>query len=162
MRMFSIGLAAAMLLGVPAMAQETAPDGTKAFGFEPYVGIGGGYHDFDSGTKGVLQSQGSAKGALITGMAGFNIPLWVFVAGMEGNVAKGFSDIDWEYGAAGRFGFRAGESGLFYGKVGYQWVNFAQRADTERDYLQHLPEGHEIFNTMDREGKPLKNRRHES
>ena len=34
--------------------------------------------------------------------------------------------------------------------------------DTERDYLQHLPEGHEIFNTMDREGKPLKNRRHES
>ena len=34
--------------------------------------------------------------------------------------------------------------------------------DSERDYLQHLPEGHEIFNTMDREGKPLKNRRHES
>ncbi|REB73454.1 sodium:alanine symporter [Cutibacterium modestum] len=28
--------------------------------------------------------------------------------------------------------------------------------DSERDYLQHLPEGHEIFNTMDREGKPLK------
>ena len=27
--------------------------------------------------------------------------------------------------------------------------------DTERDYLQHLPEDHEIFNTMDREGKPL-------
>ncbi|AEW79797.1 amino acid carrier protein [Cutibacterium acnes TypeIA2 P.acn17] len=34
--------------------------------------------------------------------------------------------------------------------------------DTERDYLQHLPEDHEIFNTMDREGKPLKDQRHES
>ncbi|MDO4413177.1 sodium:alanine symporter family protein [Cutibacterium sp.] len=28
--------------------------------------------------------------------------------------------------------------------------------DTERDYLEHLPEDHELFDTMDREGKPLK------
>ena len=28
--------------------------------------------------------------------------------------------------------------------------------DTERDYLDHLPEDHELFNTMDRDGKPLK------
>ena len=29
---------------------------------------------------------------------------------------------------------RAGESGLFYGKVGYQWVNFDKRVNTNRDY----------------------------
>lgn len=63
------------------------------------------------------------------------MPLGPVFVGAEGNVAKGVSgDIDWEYGAAGRFGFRAGESGLFYGKVGYQWVNFAKRADRRRDY----------------------------
>ena len=35
---------------------------------------------------------------------------------------------------AGRFGARAGDSGLIYGKVGYQWVNFAKRVPTNRDY----------------------------
>jgi outer membrane immunogenic protein len=58
----------------------------------------------------------------------------VFV-GAEGNVVKGFKgDIDWEYGAAGRFGLRAGESGMIYGKVGYQWVNFDALGNDSRDF----------------------------
>ncbi|MGJ3627610.1 opacity protein [Sphingomonas sp. MMS24-JH45] len=73
------------------------------------------------------------NGSLVEGIVGANVPLGAFFVGAEGNIAKGISgDIDWQYGAAGRFGLRAGESGLFYGKVGYQWVNFAKRADTTR------------------------------
>src|SRR3546814_19436244 len=54
---------------------------------------------------------------------------------VEGSVAKGFTgDIDWEYGAAGRFGVRAGDTGLFYGKVGYRWVNFDALGPNSGDY----------------------------
>jgi len=64
-----------------------------------------------------------------------NVPLGPVFVGAEGSVAKGFTgDIDWQYGAAGRFGFRAGESGLFYGKVGYQWVNFDRFGSNSRDF----------------------------
>jgi hypothetical protein len=45
----------------------------------------------------------------------------VFV-GVEGHGAKGFGDIDWEYGARGRAGARIGESGLIYGSAGYTWI----------------------------------------
>lgn len=115
-------LCAATLPFAAANAQE-APDGSRAFGIEPYVGIGGGWHDFDTGNKGLLQTQGSAKGALVTGFAGVNVPLGMFVVGAEGNVAKGFSDIDWEYGVTGHLGLRIGESGMIFGRAGYQWVN---------------------------------------
>lgn len=114
---------AALCLPVAAVAQE-APDGTPAFGIEPYVGIGGGYHDFDRGTRGALQwNQGkAASGALITGFAGVNVPVSFFVVGVEGNVAKGFSDIDWEYGVTGHIGVRAGDSGMFFVRAGYHWI----------------------------------------
>lgn len=36
--------------------------------------------------------------ALISGVAGINIPLGAAFVGVEGNATKGFSDIDWEYG----------------------------------------------------------------
>ncbi|NJR78118.1 opacity protein [Sphingomonas corticis] len=146
--------AAASLFAAPAMAQDmpadqapapyesegaTAPDGTKAFGIEPYVAIRGGWEQFDSepndaGIPGV-DRRNKLNGSLVEGIVGANVPLGAFFIGAEGNVAKGVSgDIDWQYGAAGRFGLRAGESGLFYGKVGYQWVNFAKRVNTDRDY----------------------------
>ena len=154
-----IMLSAAALLAataaVPALAQdasadttyatttaapaEAAPDGTKAFGFEPYVAVRGGWESFDSepnpaGIAGGTRAD-KLNGSLVEGLVGFNVPLNAFFIGAEGNVAKGISgDIDWQYGAAGRFGLRAGESGLIYGKVGYNWVNFAKRADTSRDY----------------------------
>ena len=32
------------------------------------------------------------------------------------------------------FGVRAGDSGMIYGKVGYQWVNFAALGKNSRDY----------------------------
>ena len=117
----------------------TAPDGTKAFGIDPYVAVMGGWEQFDSESNPAGIPQGfrnnELNGSLVQGVVGVNVPLGPVFVGAEGNVAKGVSgDIDWEYGAAGRFGFRAGESGLFYGKVGYQWVNFARFGDNSPDY----------------------------
>ena len=141
---------AATTLAVPAFAQDyptttstdtapTAPDGTRAFGIEPYFGIRGGWEQFDSepNSAGIPQVNRRDKlnGAIVEGLLGVNVPLGPVFVGAEGNVAKGVSgDIDWQYGAAGRFGLRAGDSGLIYGKVGYQWVNFAKRVPTNRDY----------------------------
>ncbi len=141
---------AATTVAVPAVAQDyptttttetapTAPDGTRAFGIEPYFGIRGGWEQFDSepNKAGIPQVNRADKlnGAIVEGLLGVNVPLGPVFVGAEGNVAKGVSgDIDWQYGAAGRFGLRAGDSGLIYGKVGYQWVNFAKRVPTNRDY----------------------------
>lgn len=120
------------------VAEDTAPDGTPAFGFEPYVGIMGGWEKFDvNRSNGILPRvpRDNVDGALIQGVVGFNVPLGPVFVGAEGNVAKGVDGaIDWQYGAAGRFGLRAGDSGLFYGKVGYQWVNFDRAGLRGRDY----------------------------
>lgn len=129
---------AASAIAAPAVAQ-TAPDGTKAFGLEPYVGVMGGWEEFDRDAgHGIPVNPIRAdklNGGLVQGVVGFNVPLGPVFVGAEGNVAKGFTgDIDWEYGAAGRFGVRVGESGLFYGKVGYQWVNFDKFGKDSRDY----------------------------
>ena len=120
----AITIAALSLGASTAFAQDTAPDGTEAFGFEPYVGVIGGYESFDKYRSGPRQGNGRGNGAFVGAVGGVNVPLGAFFVGAEGNAAKGFNDIDWEYGVAGRFGVRAGESGLFYGKVGYQWVEF--------------------------------------
>lgn len=139
---------AATTLAVPAFAQDAtttstetvaAPDGSRAFGIEPYFGIRGGWEQFDSegNRAGIppVDRRNKLNGSLVEGLVGVNVPLGPVFVGAEGNVAKGISgDIDWEYGAAGRFGLRAGDSGLIYGKVGYQWVNFAKRVPTTRDY----------------------------
>lgn len=116
---------------------ETAPDGTPAFGIEPYFGIMGGYERFDdeANRAGVPVVARDLDGSLVQGVLGFNVPLGPVFVGVEGNVAKGVKGaIDWEYGAAGRFGVRAGDSGLIYGKVGYQWVNFDRFGNDSRDY----------------------------
>lgn len=146
MRKFTLVAAvAAALLSVPATAQDvpagepTAPDGSRAFGIDPYVAVLGGWEEFDDEPTSAGIPTGfrdnKLNGSLVQGIIGVNIPLGPVFIGAEGNVAKGVSgDIDWEYGAAGRFGFRAGESGLFYGKVGYQWVNFARFGDDSRDF----------------------------
>ncbi|WP_294270080.1 opacity protein [Sphingomonas yabuuchiae] len=155
-----VAAAAAAFVAVPAMAQDmnttdtaaapapaadtaTAPDGTRAFGIEPYVAIMGGWEQFDRQTVAGIPAQPKGynlDGALVEGIVGFNVPLGPVFVGAEGAVAKGVSgDIDWQYGAYGRAGFRAGESGLFYGKVGYRWNNFHNFApgvqgDLKRDY----------------------------
>jgi outer membrane immunogenic protein len=124
--MMKFALVAALAVGLPvaASAQDTAPDGSKAFGIEPYVGVLGGYHSLDSKSEfGTTARHGKMDGALISGVAGVNVPLGPVFVGAEGNAAKGFSDIDWEYGVAGRAGVRAGDSGLVYVSAGYQWVN---------------------------------------
>ena len=134
--MYKIVLAAALAAGMSfaASAQETSPDGSKPFGIEPYVGILGGYHSFDRRSEfGTNGDRGYMDGALISGIAGVNVPLGGFFVGAEGNATKGFKDIDWEYGVKGRAGVRAGESGLLYLSAGYQWVNgrkgYADRSD---------------------------------
>jgi outer membrane immunogenic protein len=129
MKNYLVGAAlAAALIPAAAMAQEAAPDGSPAFGFEPYVAVMGGYHDFDSDNQGKLTtncnpSAGCPDGAVLEGLVGFNVPLGTFFVGAEGNVAKGFKGIDWEYGAHVRSGVRAGDSGLIYTKIGYTWVD---------------------------------------
>ncbi|MDT0576989.1 opacity protein [Croceicoccus sp. F390] len=121
------------LLPAQAFAQDvTAPDGTNAFGFEPYVAIGGGYDVYDRRDE--INSIGISdptEGALIIGTVGANVPLGAFFVGAEGFGAYGFSDIDWEYGAAGRFGVRVGESGMFFGRVGYMWVEGENNFDDD-------------------------------
>lgn len=117
----------------------TAPDGTAAFGIDPYVAVLGGWEQFDrrvgNGIPDTPINGNKLDGSLVQGIVGVNVPLGPVFVGVEGNAAKGVSgDIDWQYGAAGRFGFRAGESGLFFGKVGYQWVNFARFGTDSRDY----------------------------
>ncbi|MGL4543521.1 MAG: outer membrane protein [Polymorphobacter sp.] len=108
----------------------TAPDGSKAFGFVPYVGVLGGYHSFDR-EPGLTGSTGERfDGALIEGVVGANLPLGPLFIGVEGFGAKGFGDINWEYGVRGRGGFRAGDSGLLYASFGRTWID----AKTDRGF----------------------------
>jgi outer membrane immunogenic protein len=129
----------------------TAPDGSRFFGFEPYVGVMGGYERFDNqanktgiprarNANGTIRNNYELAGGLVQGVVGANLPLGPVFVGAEGSVAKGFTgNIDWEYGAAVRGGFRAGDSGLFYAKLGYKWINFDHfssnsTANTSHDY----------------------------
>ncbi len=155
-KLFTFAAAAAAFVAAPAFAQDmsttsqdttttepapavTAPDGTSGIGFEPYVAIMGGWAQFDSERTDagipLVPRNDKLNGALVEGIVGFNVPLGPVFVGAEGSVSKGVSgDIDWDYGAAGRFGVRAGDSGLIYGKVGYRWVNFDRFGNDSRDY----------------------------
>ncbi len=75
------------------------------------------------------------NGALISGVVGANVPLGAFFVGVEGNVAKGFKDIDWEYGVRGRVGMRAGDSGLIYVSGGHEWVNGRKGFSDNNDWM---------------------------
>lgn len=138
--MYKYLLAAAIIVTVPSMASAQSPDGSKSFGVEPYVGLLGGVHSFDRRSEvGISPNDGSRmNGALVSGVAGVNVPLGPVFAGVEGNVAKGFSDIDWEYGVKGRLGVRAGESGLIYASGGYQWVNGKRGFGDNKDWMYGL------------------------
>lgn len=119
------------------IAQETSPDGSEpAVSFEPYVGVLGGYHTFDKRSEfGTVGARGKPNGALIEGVAGVNVPFGPVFVGVEGNAAKGFRDIDWEYGVRGRFGMRAGQSGMIYASAGYQWVNGRRGFSDQKDWM---------------------------
>ena len=111
---------AALMLSLPAAASAQS----SAAGIEPYVGVLGGYHSFDRNSEfGISPTHGKLGGALVSGVVGVNVPAGPLFFGIEANAAKGFQDIDWEYGAKGRVGVRAGEGGLLYVSGGYQWVN---------------------------------------
>ncbi|MGN6375603.1 MAG: opacity protein [Sphingomonas sp.] len=144
--------AAAALTAAPAFAQDdtgqypaadqttsstATVDDAGTSHIEPYLGIMGGYENFDNerNSAGIPVHAGSNyQGGLVQGVVGVNVPIGPLFVGAEGNVIKGFTgDVDWEYGAAGRFGVRAGD-GLIYGKVGYQWVNFDALGDNSPDF----------------------------
>jgi len=133
-------LAAVLAMGVaaPALAQDDAGSGATTSRLEPYVGVMGGLHDFDNDQyKGGPPS--GYRGWVAEGVAGVNYNIGPVIVGAEGSVAKGFSkDIDWEYGAAGRLGIKAGKDSMFFGKVGYQWTQFNADArpavSTDRHY----------------------------
>ncbi|MGF7170498.1 outer membrane immunogenic protein [Sphingobium xanthum] len=137
MKSYSLtALALALTAGVsaPALAQ----DGGSSSGLEPYVGVMGGLHDFDNDQYNGSPPSGY-RGWVVEGVAGANYDFGKFFVGAEGSVAKGVDkDIDWEYGAAGRFGVKAGKDSLFFAKVGYQWTQFADSArpavSTNRHY----------------------------
>lgn len=135
MKKFVFAAAAAVAM-IPAAASAQTADGSRSFGFDPYIAIMGGIEEFDREPNGRIPDVGeNLDGVLVEGIVGANIPLGTFFVGAEGNVAKGISgDIDWEYGVAGRAGVRVGESGLFYGKAGYQWVNFDRFGPDSPDY----------------------------
>ncbi len=125
--------ATAALIFAPIAAH--AQDDAAPRKIEPYVGVLGGFHDFDNESFNGGPPAGY-RGYLVEGVAGVNANIGgPIVLGVEGQVAKGFSkDIDWEYGAAGRIGLRAGKDSLFFAKVGYQWTNFAPLGVDSRDY----------------------------
>ena len=108
--------------GVDTMGAAKSPDGSQAFGFEPYFGVLGGYNSFDRTRNATGLANPRFDGALVEGILGFNIPLGPVFFGVEGHGAKGFGDLDWEYGVRGRAGARIGDSGLIYGSVGYTWI----------------------------------------
>lgn len=137
-KLVMVAAAAAFVLPAVASAQETTPDGSRAFGIEPYVGVMGGYEGFESNPGGGIPASAPGnrlKGGLVEGVAGVNVPLGEFFVGVEGNAAKGFSgDVDWQYGVHGRVGARAGETGLVYVKAGYRWVNFDRYGNNSPDF----------------------------
>lgn len=116
--------AAAFLFPAAAMAQDDAGSSTRRI--EPYVGVMGGVHNFDSETGKEGIPPVGYKGRMVEGVAGVNYNVaGPVVVGVEGTASKGVSgDIDWEYGVAGRAGIKAGKDSLIFGKVGYKWVNF--------------------------------------
>jgi outer membrane immunogenic protein len=135
----AVAMAAASFIATSASAQEVTTDGSRAFGIDPYVGVMGGYERFDRapgrGIPATLPGGNRLDGGLVEGVVGVNVPLGSFFVGAEGNVTKGFvGDIDWQYGVSGRAGFRAGETGLVYGKVGHQWVNFDRFGNDSPDF----------------------------
>ncbi|MBT2188406.1 outer membrane beta-barrel protein [Sphingobium nicotianae] len=116
----TLALALAAGVSAPALAQ----DGESTSRIEPYVGVMGGLHDFDNDQyKGGPPS--GYRGWIVEGVAGVNYNFGPVFVGAEGSLAKGVDkDIDWEYGAAGRFGVKAGKDSIFFAKVGYQWTQF--------------------------------------
>ncbi len=125
-------LAAASAFPVAAIAQDDAAPRR----FEPYVGVLGGIENFDSEPNKQGIPPVGYKGRIVEGIVGVNINIaGPLVVGVEGNATKGVSgDIDWEYGAAGRVGVKAGKDSLIFGKVGYQWVNFDALGKNSPDF----------------------------
>ena len=111
-----------------APMQDTASSQTSAstlpFGFQPYIAVIGGYDAYDSDkTRYAGYPYKGPRGAMISGEIGADVPVGPVFAGVSGNVGKGFKDLDWEYGVAGRVGIHAGDSMVFV-KAGYEWTNF--------------------------------------
>ncbi|MGE4323696.1 MAG: outer membrane protein, partial [Sphingobium sp.] len=126
-------IAAASFIPFAAQAQD---DNASSSRIEPYVGVMGGVHNFDSETSKEGIPPVGYKGRMVEGVAGINARVaGPIVLGVEGTASKGVSgDIDWQYGVAGRAGVKAGKDSLIFTKVGYQWVNFDALGPNSPDF----------------------------
>jgi outer membrane immunogenic protein len=126
-------MAAASALPVAAVAQDAPSSSSR---IEPYIGVMGGIDNFENERSASGIPPVGYHGRIVEGIAGVNYTIaGPIMVGVEGNATKGVSGaIDWEYGAAGRIGLKAGKDSMFFGKVGYQWVNFDALGDNSRDY----------------------------
>lgn len=131
--LFFTAVAAASLIPAAAIAQDDTGSTRR---IEPYVGIMAGIHNYDSEASREGIPPVGYKGRMVEGVAGVNYTIaGPLVVGVEGTASKGVSgDIDWEYGAAGRVGVKAGKDSMIFGKVGYQWVNFDALGSNSPDY----------------------------
>jgi len=122
-RLLFAAVAAASFIPAAAAAQDDAGSPRR---IEPYVGVMGGVDNYDSETGKEGIPPVGYKGRMVEGVAGVNYNVaGPLVVGVEGTASKGVSgNVDWEYGAAGRVGVKAGKDSLIFGKVGYRWVNF--------------------------------------
>lgn len=117
-----LATAAAMTLAVSgtAHAQDTQS------GAHPYVGVQVGMHDLgvdknDIDTVGFdLDDNAITYGTY----AGVDFDLGKSaIVGVEGNFSLGNGPIDYEYGVAGRIGFRTTGGSVVFARAGYQWIN---------------------------------------
>lgn len=129
MKLFAFAAAAAAAALVPAAASADVGNGF-------YVGLQGGYHDFEAGVD----------GGVFGGFAGYNREVGNgIVLGVEGNYNIGTNDVDSEYGASVHIGTKIGGDNLLFVRGGYQEVNFDLSSiaggpvtgvdDTDGDYL---------------------------
>ena len=133
--LFAALMGASMVPGVALAQDDTTSDSGVPTNtrFQPSFGVMGGDERFDTERNG-FGIPGGTEGGLVQGVVGANIDLGPLTLGGEGVVAKGFKgDIDWEYGAMGRVGIRAGKDSMFFGKAGYRWVNLDTQGVNGKD-----------------------------
>ena len=95
-----IAAALAGCIALPAAAQDTAPDGSRAFGLEPYFGVTGAYEVFDNqstqariprayNADGSLRHNYRLAGGSAGGVIGANLPLKAFFRWCRGEHLEG-------------------------------------------------------------------------
>ena len=114
------GLAAAIALATPGIASAQSLNQAESF-----VGLSGGYHEFDI-DEDLGDDFDIDTGSPIIGIVGgVDVPVAEGVfAGVEANFHLGTDVIDSEYGASVRLGLNGPNGSKYYLRGGYQEVDF--------------------------------------